>query len=520
MNDRATNTGTDKPGAVARSRMVFACLALLLAVSGAPARAQIQPQPPAAVLTGVVVANTGKDDAQIVLTFDPQAPNYSLIGNDTDKPSIAFALSSRGLGAKFPAELHTLLRGIALEQADTVLILHFTATASAHLAATQIDARTIRLAFAKSSAPVPAPASTASGYAPQVERNPGEDGFEVVPLKYADVSEVVGLLTEGQTVKSNDTFTPREPAFGSAGMGGQANFAPVAPQSQTDEDQPLAQSVTDAIGIDRRLNAIILKGTPDRIARLKEKIAAIDVPVQSVILETMFVELDDTGAKNVGIDFANANSQIGIATLQTGGFIPSGLSIGHALSSAELQAAVYAQVQKGRGRIVSKPRIAAQSGSTAKIITGDALPIQTAITLSGVNGVSQQVQYVNVGVTLQIAPRVSDDGFVTSHVFCVVSSVTGYQQGYPTISQREAQTSATVHDGETFVIGGLTEENDSATDSKVPGVGDIPVLGELFNLHQGTKSKTELYIVVTPHIVRRGEALPGAHSQAAGSATN
>lgn len=57
---------------------------------------------------------------------------------------------------------------------------------------------------------------------------------------------------------------------------------------------------------------------------------------------------------------------------------------------------------------------------------GDALPILTAITLSGVNGVSQQVQYVNVGVTLQIAPRVSADGFVTSHVYAVVSSVTGF----------------------------------------------------------------------------------------------
>jgi len=159
-------------------------------------------------------------------------------------------------------------------------------------------------------------------------------------------------------------------------------------------------------------------------------------------------------------------------------------------------------VQKGNGRIVSKPRISAQSGSTAQIITGDALPILTAITLSGVNGVSQQVQYVNVGVTLQIAPRVSSDGFVTSHVFCVVSSVTGYSQGYPTISQREASTSATVQDGETFVIGGLTQENEISSKSKVPGLGDLPGAGELFKLGKSTKSRTELYIVVTPHVVR------------------
>ena len=159
--------------------------------------------------------------------------------------------------------------------------------------------------------------------------------------------------------------------------------------------------------------------------------------------------------------------------------------------------------RKGNGRIVSKPRIAAQSGSTAKIITGDALPILTAITLSGVNGVSQQVQYVNVGVTLQIAPRVSADGFVTSHVYAVVSSVTGFSQGYPTISQRQAETSATVRDGDSFVIGGLTQDENITNKSKVPILGDIPLVGQAFRTDRNTRSRTELYIIVTPHVVHR-----------------
>jgi general secretion pathway protein D len=337
------------------------------------------------------------------------------------------------------------------------------------------------------------------------DRPPGEDDFEVVPLKYADVSEVVGLLTEGQTVKANDAFTPREPAFGSAGMNGGANNYTPPPVSPDSLNQPLGQSVDDSIAVDRRLNAIILKGSPERIARLKAKIAEIDVPVESVLLETEFVELDETGSKNVGFNFNNANGQIGLVDLTSGSFSQPGLSNNplHGVVSATLQAALYAQIQTGHGRIVSKPRIAAQSGGEAKIITGDALPILTNITLSGVNGVSQQVQYVNVGVTLQIAPRVSSDGYVTSHVFCVVSSVSGYSQGYPTISQREAETSATVHDGETFVIGGLTQDSDIVTKGKVPGIGDIPVFGQMFHLNNETKAKTELYIVVTPHVVRR-----------------
>ncbi len=492
-------------------RTVLVLSVLIFAIVAEPARAQIQLQPPpaAAVLTDVHVSDTGTGGSQITFTFQPDAPKFSLIGNDSDKPSLAFALSSRGLGAKFPSELHGLLRSMWVEQVDTVLIIHFVAATFVHMSVTPTGDKIITATFAKTVA-TPAAGSLVAISGPlaqQVDPKPGEDGFEVVPLKYADVSEVVGLLTDGQSVKANDYFTPHEPAFGSAGMGGTAAYAP-PPATTEAPDDPVAQSVTDAIGVDRRLNAIILKGPPDRIARLKEKIAAIDVPVESVLLETMFVELDETGARNVGLNLNNANSQIGVATFQTGAFIPSGFPTNQGLSSANFQAAIYAQVQAGRGRIVSKPRISAQSGSTAKIITGDALPILTSISLAGVNGVSQQVQYVNVGVTLQIAPRVSDDGFVTSHVFCVVSSVTGFSQGYPTISQREAQTSATVHDGETFVIGGLTQENNTLSSSKVPVLGDIPLLSALFDLHQDTNSKTDLYIVVTPHIIKRGDPIP------------
>jgi general secretion pathway protein D len=80
--------------------------------------------------------------------------------------------------------------------------------------------------------------------------------------------------------------------------------------------------------------------------------------------------------------------------------------------------------------------------------------------------------------------------------------VTGYSQGYPTISQREAETSVTVRDGETFVIGGLTQENVLKRKGKIPLLGDIPIAGALFRTERSTSSKTELYIVITPHIVR------------------
>jgi general secretion pathway protein D len=330
---------------------------------------------------------------------------------------------------------------------------------------------------------------------------PGQDGYELVMLKYADVSEIVGLLTEGVTVAPNNVFIRREPGFGSLTNSQTTTYSTTQGQA-AQEEKPLGQSVGNGLAIDRRLNAIWIKGSPEYILWVKAQIAKIDIPVDSVILETQFVELTETGARNVGIDFTNTNGQIGVGTITTGSFNPFDADLKTIVPSGQLQAAIYAQVAKGEGKILSKPRIAAQSGSTAKIITGDALPILTSITLSGVNGVSQQVQYVNVGVTLQIAPRVSSDGYVTSHIYGVVSSVTGFQQGYPTISQREAETSASVRDGETFVIGGLTQENYLKNKSKIPLLGDLPLIGEAFKVEKSSRSTTELYIVITPHIVR------------------
>ncbi|MEQ7874697.1 secretin N-terminal domain-containing protein [Sphingomonas sp. ASV193] len=344
----------------------------------------------------------------------------------------------------------------------------------------------------------------------------GED-FEIVKLRYADVSEIVGLLTGNQTVRSNDEFSPQEPNFGSSGVVGGGYFGsggglPTVPILSASNgvlvsSDSVGQAVDGTIGIDRRLNAIILKGDPLRVARIRHEIELLDVPVTSVVLETQFVELSETGARNLGLDFNNANGQIGGASVSYARGFP-GLSDTPRLGgvTAAFQVALYAQIAKGEGRIVSKPRISAQSGATAKIVTGDALPILTSIALSGVNAVQQQVAYVNVGVTLQIAPRVSDDGFVTAHIFAVVSSVTGFSQGYPTISQREASTSATVRDGDTFIIGGLTEESRITNKSKLPLLGSLPLFGALFSVEHTSSTKRDLYIVVTPHIVTTGRA--------------
>jgi general secretion pathway protein D len=464
-----------------------------------------------ATLTVITLIAEAPDQSVFALTVAPRAASFSAVNSDPAKPSLILMGAVRSAELASEPTFRGLVRSIKYESTDTGLAVRFNVAAPAKVEVKQsapdrllVTVTKLTGAEAIGSRPVDSSGDVvvpATGLPPAAMPPPGQDGFELVMLKYADVSEIVGLLTDGVTVAPNNVFIRREPGFGSVGNNQTTTYSTTQGQA-AQEEKPLGQSVAGGLAIDRRLNAIWIKGAPDYIEWVKAQIVKIDIPVDSVILETQFVELTETGARNVGIDLANANGQIAVGTVTRGSFNPFDVDPKTFLPSGQIQAAIYAQVAKGEGRILSKPRIAAQSGSTAKIITGDALPILTSITLSGVNGVSQQVQYVNVGVTLQIAPRVSPDGYVTSHIYGVVSSVTGYSQGYPTISQREAETSASVRDGETFVIGGLTQENYLKNKSKVPLLGDIPLLGQAFRLEKSTTTTTELYIVITPHIVR------------------
>jgi general secretion pathway protein D len=464
-----------------------------------------------ATVNRVTLVAEGADQSVFQIRITPRVGSYSTDATDPSHPALILLRATRSTDIAGRFDYRGFVRSIDIDPTDSGVAIRFTVAAPGKVVVDRNDdegmlltVRRLTGAEAVGSRPVASEADevvTTTQLPQAYDPLPGEDGFELVMLKYADVSEIVGLLTDGVTVKPNNVFIRREPGFGSVGSNSTSTYS-TTQGTPTQEETPLGQSVDSSLAIDRRLNAIWVKGSPDRIARIKEQIALIDIPVDSVILETQFVELTEQGARNIGFDFNNATGQLGSGTVTRGGFNPFGVDVSTILPSFQLQAALYAQIQKGEGKILSKPRIAAQSGSTAKIITGDALPILTSITLSGVNGVSQQVQYVNVGVTLQIAPRVSPDGFVTSHIYGVVSSVTGYSQGYPTISQREAETSASVRDGETFVIGGLTQENNLTSKSKVPLFGDIPLLGNVFRNEKSTRSRTELYIVITPHIVR------------------
>jgi general secretion pathway protein D len=463
----------------------------------------------AATLIGARTDGGAGGAPRLVLVFNGGVPVYRIVGNASS--DITIVLAQTAAAPTVPVQIggsDLLVQAtLAPAGANTTLVVHLSAAARVDVA--NGPGQSLVCTFTALGAQVgffgPG-GSTAAAAAPSAE-----GAIEVIPLKYADVSEVVGLLVAGQQIPSNDVFVPQQQNFGSSsnGYGTLGGLGQSAASTQTafygggtGGAPSLGQTINENIGVDRRLNAIVLSGAPDVVARLKANIAKLDVPLPSVVLETQVVELTDTAAHDVGIDFTGGNTgQIAAASYQA-------KSLTTGTGTLSLQAAVYEQITLGRGKVIARPRIVAQSGSSAQILTGDALPIVTSIAVSGVNAVSQQVQYVNVGVSLQIQPRVSSDGFVTSHIFSEVSSVTGYSQGYPTLSQREATTSATVRDGEAFVIGGLLETDELDTFSKIPGLADLPVIGWLFRLRHASRETTNLYIIVVPHVVTGGNPPP------------
>ena len=346
----------------------------------------------------------------------------------------------------------------------------------------------------------------------------GASQTEVVRLRFADVSEVVGILSSNANVTPGSVFNPQPTNIGSQGVYGQGTFGQglnpaqgTAPfqqfnqyQAPTGAEQAIGQRITDNIAIDRRLNAIILTGTAEQIRDAKLLISKIDIPVQSVVLDTEVLEVNENGSKSIGVDFNQSSTEPLSRVFNTQAQIINNIPSNAIAGALAIQSNIWALVNQGKARVLASPKILTQDGVSASILTGDSLPIRvtTPVGVGGVGAVSSQVEYINVGVNLQILPRVTGNGGVDANVYSQVSSVTGFDSsGDPQISTRQAQTKVNLMEGQTLVIGGLLQQRDIRNVQKVWLLGDIPIFGALFRFYTETKQNTNLVITVTPHVV-------------------
>lgn len=171
---------------------------------------------------------------------------------------------------------------------------------------------------------------------------------------------------------------------------------------------------------------------------------------------------------------------------------------------SQINAQINALVERGRARIISRPNITTMSGSSAAIHIGGQVPYPVVSSSSS----NVTVEYKNYGIMLKLYnPTVDSDGNVTSDLVADVSrldwsnavTTNGYQM--PGLSTRSARTVVNIPSGMTMAIGGLLNSEDNKTIQKVPLLGDIPILGELFKYSNKTKNKSEIIILITPRVV-------------------
>ena len=270
------------------------------------------------------------------------------------------------------------------------------------------------------------------------------------------------------------------------------------------------------ISVDERSGTLVMRDTPDAIAVAAKVIAAHDVPDAEVMLEVQVLEVSLDRLHNLGIQLPTS---FGLSTPPPASG-PLTLGALRNLTSSDLIASPLAvglnfQLQDTDTNILASPHIRARNKEKAHILIGDRIPtITNTVTpvQSGSGVVTGSVQYQDVGLKLDFEPQVYSDQEVgirvTLEVSSIVKEITGpngslaYQ-----IGTRNAQTAVRLRDGETQIMGGLINSQDRSVADKVPGLGQLPMVGRLFGNNSGTNNKTEIVMTVTPHILR-APALP------------
>ncbi|HAJ72876.1 MAG TPA: type II and III secretion system protein, partial [Methylophilaceae bacterium] len=261
---------------------------------------------------------------------------------------------------------------------------------------------------------------------------------------------------------------------------------------------------TKDIFIDERLNMIVMRDTPE-VVRIAEKLVqANDIPDAEVMLDIEVLEVSRNRLQELGIVYPNQ-----LAVLSSGTSTTLTLDALKHLNSGVIgvspNPAVNFKKTTGDVNLLSNPRIRVKNNEKAKILVGDKVPIITTTSTANV-GISESVTYVDVGLKLDVEPHVSLDDFVNIKVGLEVSSlgdktVTTNGATVYTIGTRNANTVLRLKDGETQILAGLILDDERKNAKKLPGLGDIPLIGRLFSSQEDKKSKTEIVLAITPRVI-------------------
>ena len=279
--------------------------------------------------------------------------------------------------------------------------------------------------------------------------------------------------------------------------------------------------------VDEKLNLIVIRDTPEAVRMAEKLIANQDLGEAEVMLEVEVLEVGHNQMTQAGIQWPGSVS-LGIVGAggvpgQITGTEAKNLNSGLVrLNVSDPAIALNLRQQAGRTNVLANPRIRVKSKEKARIHIGDKVPVIT--TTAGSTGfVSESVNYLDVGLKLEVEPVVSLEDDVGIKIGLEVSNIsnevktaggtTAYQVG-----TRNANTTLRLRDGETQVLAGLINDEDRRSATRVPGVARLPLIGRLFSNNNDTVTKTEIVLLITPRVIRNIER-PGARLEEFNSGT-
>ncbi|MBI4714619.1 MAG: hypothetical protein HY760_01510, partial [Nitrospirae bacterium] len=287
-----------------------------------------------------------------------------------------------------------------------------------------------------------------------------------------------------------------------------------------------------SVTADKATNSLIIMASPEDYERIKAIIEMLDVRRKQVYVEAAIMEMSMDKSRELGIEFRTTEAFepgktiIGGQTLlgPAGGNLSSfavnpldvtGLSVGVVKGTINfggktflnIGALLRATQSDSDVNILSTPNILTMDNQEAKIIVAENTPFPTSSTVTATVGTQQAFERKDVGITLKLTPHTTESDLVRLDLFQEISSGGKKNDFGPIFDKRTAETSVMVADRETVVIGGLIKDDVITNETKVPLLGDIPLLGYLFKFQRKVKVKRNLVIFITPYIIRDAEML-------------
>lgn len=282
---------------------------------------------------------------------------------------------------------------------------------------------------------------------------------------------------------------------------------------------------TRDVFVDEKLNLLVVRDTPEAVRLIERLIAVQDRPEPEVMLEVEILEVKRSRLQELGVQWPTQLSVLSTESTTTssttGGVLVTTTTPAGKLTVKNLRELSWGALgvtpnpsinlnnTDGDVNLLANPRIRVKNREKAKVHVGDKVPVITSnVTSTGVT--SESVSFLEVGLKLDVEPQVYLDGDVgikvgleVSNIVQQIKTATGtltYQLG-----SRNATTTLRLKDGETQVLAGLISDEDRTSASKVPGLGDIPLIGRLFSSNRDDKSKSEIVLLITPRVVRNVE---------------